>query len=134
MKTTSLRIDAGAKAIIGGMVVENTSGSDVELTVHGDGPVLESGEIINAKDADTPALRLYYVVMSMYVAPEKAFSDWNRNFIELSHDIVASAPSTSIIISEIGALVAAGKFEEAMKKCMYLLAYEDHLNKIAANG
>ena len=40
MKQTSLKIDAGAKAIIGGMVVENTSGSNVELLVHGDGPVL----------------------------------------------------------------------------------------------
>jgi flagellar biosynthesis regulator FlbT len=134
MKQTSLKIGAGAKAIIGGMVVENTSGSDVELVVHGDGPVLESDEIINAKDADTPALRLYYVVMSMYVAPEKAFSEWNKTFLELSRDIVASAPSTSIIISEIGALVAGGKFEDAMKKCLYLLAYEDHLSKLAATA
>lgn len=134
MKQTSLKIEAGAKAIIGGMVVENTSGSSIELLVHGDGPVLESNEIINAKDADTPSLKLYYVVMNMYVAPEKAFSDWNKTFLQLSRDIVSSAPSTSIIISEVGNLVAAGKFDEAMKKCMYLLAYEDHLSKYTARA
>ncbi len=128
MEPAILNLDPGEKGIVGKMVVENTTGVPIELSVEGDGPVLRDQQIIRAEDAVTPGLRLYYMVMSMYIDPD-TFEEAYKPFLEMSRELVSAVPSTSVIIAEIGAGLFEGDFRGAYEMCFQLLKYEEQLAK-----
>jgi flagellar protein FlbT len=137
MGTATLVLDPGEKGIVGSMVVENTTDAAIHLAVEGEGPVLRHKMMIRAEDANTPALKIYYAVMNMYLQPG-TFETASRPFLALCRELVEAVPSTGLIMADIGECLVAGDFRGALDKCFDLLRYEEYLegvarSKVAAN-
>lgn len=127
-----LTLDPGEKAAIGKMVVENVQDHAIQLEVSGDGPALRGKMIVQPQDANTPALKVYCMVVSMYLDPDK-FMTLADDFLALSRDIVTGVPSMGMLMADVGEAVRDGRFEDALGKSLELLQYEEFLTKVA-NG
>ncbi len=126
--STVLVLDPGEKGVVGDMMVVNDGEAPVELTVHGEGAVIREKHIIKADDATTPALKVYFMVMNMYLDPA-TFEAASKPFLELSRQLVTSVPSTGMIMADIGEYMMAGDFRGAFENCFALLEYEEMLEK-----
>ncbi len=127
---TVLALDPGEKGVVGNMMVVNDGEAPVKLTVQGEGPVIREKHIIKACDATTPALKIYYMVMNMYLDPA-TFEAASKPFLELSRELVTSVPSSGMIMADIGEYMIAGDFRAAFENCFTLLEYEEALEKAA---
>jgi len=130
MEANTLILDAGEKGVIGNMIVENTSDQPVQLSVRGSGPVLRDKMIIRQEDANTPCLKVYYMVMSMYLDP-RMFDRSYKPFLEMARELVTAVPSTGLLMADIGEYLLEGDFRSAFGKCFDLLRYEEILEKAA---
>lgn len=129
--STVIVLDPGEKGVVGDMMVVNDGEAPVELTVLGEGAVIREKHIIKARDATTPALKIYYMVMNMYLDPA-IFETASKPFLDLSRELVTSVPSTGMIMADIGEYIMAGDFRGAFENCFALLEYEEILEKAAA--
>ncbi|MGB0749322.1 MAG: flagellar biosynthesis repressor FlbT [Magnetospiraceae bacterium] len=119
--------------LVAGMQVTNTGTAPAELEITGEGPVLHEQQVIDEKDAITPALRMYYAIMNIYKEPA-TFADQYRPFLAMAKEMVKQVPSTGPFIAEIGDNLLDGHFRRALDSCMDLLAYEDALMKQLAEA
>lgn len=126
-----LVLDPGEKGVVGNMMVANDGEALVKLTVWGEGAVIREKYIIKADEATTPALKVYYMVMNMYMDPA-TFEAASKSFLDLSRELVNSVPSTGMIMADIGEYIMAGNFRGAFENCFALLEYEEVLEKAAA--
>ena len=123
-----LTLDPGETGVLGTMKVTNTNDATIELAVEGEGPVLRGKLILEPEDAVSPALKVYYMVMSMYL-DANAFEQFRKPFLELSRELVAAVPSTGILMAEIGENIIAGDYATAFAMCFELMKYEEVLEK-----
>jgi len=128
---TVLTLEPGERGVIGTQMVVNDSDAKVELTVQGDGAVIREKHIITAAEANTPALKVYYMVMNMYLDPA-SFETAYKPFLELSRELITTVPSTGMIMADIGECLMAGDHRGAFECCFALLQYEDILEKAAS--
>ena len=128
MSTEVLILDPGETGVVGTMKVTNTGGEAVELAVEGDGPVLRGKLILKAEDAVSPALKVYYMVMCMYLDPA-AFDEIGKPFLDLSRELIDAVPSTGLLMSEIAENIVTGDYATAFAMCFELMKYEDVLEK-----
>ncbi len=129
--SVALFLDPGEKGIVGDMTVVNDGEAPVKLTVRGEGVVIREKHVIKDEEATTPALKVYYMVMNMYLDPA-TFEAACKPFLELSRQLVTSVPSTGMIMADIGEYMMAGDFRAAFESCFALLEYEEVLEKAAA--
>ncbi|MHC8508515.1 MAG: flagellar biosynthesis repressor FlbT [Rhodospirillales bacterium] len=132
MEKRRLTLDPGEKAAIGKMAIENVQDHAIELDVTGEGPVLRGKMIVQPEDANTPSLKVYCMVVSMYLDPDK-FTAMSDDFLALSREIVLGVPSMGMLMADVGEAVRDGRFEDALGKSLELLKYEEFLTKVA-NG
>ncbi len=130
MDKVVLTLDPGEKGIVGNMVVENTNDSTIELGVQGDGPILRDKLMIKAEQATSPALKIYYMVMNMYLDPTGFESNY-KPFLDLSRELVSEVPSTGMIMADIGEALIGGDYRGAFEKCFELMEYEALLEQAA---
>ncbi len=128
-----LVLDPGEQGVVGSMVVENLGTAPAELAVFGEGPVLRGQMIIKPEDAVTPALKIYYVVMSIYLAPE-TFESNTEPFLNMAKELVNAVPSTGVIMADIGEALIGGDYKRALDKCFDLMKYEEYLESEMAKG
>ncbi len=79
MEANTLILEAGEKGVIGNMIVENINDAPIQLSVRGSGPVLRDKMIIRQEDATTPCLKVYYMVMTMYLDPGRSTAATSRS-------------------------------------------------------
>ncbi len=125
-----LTLDPGEAGVVGGMVVENIGPEEVNLAVRGDGAVIRDKMIIKAEDAVSPALKIYFMVMTMYKDPN-LFLTGHKEFLALSRELIAAVPSTGMIMADIGENLIIGDFRAAFEACFELMAYEQVLEEAA---
>lgn len=130
MDANTLILDAGEKGVIGNMVVENVNDGPIQLSVRGEGPVLRDKMMIRQEDANTPCLKIYYLVMTMYLDP-RTFDRTYKPFLEMCRELVTAVPSTGLLMADIGEYLLAGDFRSAFAKSFDLLRYEEILEKAA---
>ena len=130
MAAEILILDPGEKAVVGNMMIENTNEILIELAVEGDGPVLREKMMIKAEDAVSPALKIYYMVMKMYLDPD-GFENMHMPFLDLSRELITEVPSTGMIMADIGENLIGGEFRNALDICYLLIQYEHQLENIA---
>ena len=120
-----LSLKPGEKVIIGGAVIENGI-SPSTLNIQNKVPVLRERDIITEDKADTPCKQLYLLLQLMYIGgipnPELA-----NLYGKLVADIIAAAPSTKNLISNITGYILDGKYYQALKKAQSLIKYEEEL-------
>lgn len=127
-----LKIDlkAGEKFIINGAVV--TVGKDGRsLVLETDAMLLRDRDVMQAEDADTPAKRIYFHIMLMYIDPD------NRSVYEPIYkrlvDELGEVTGLAEIKTALGHIkrdVEAGLFYRALKTCKAIIAVETEILKI----
>jgi flagellar biosynthesis regulator FlbT len=128
MEKVNLILDPGEKGLVGKMALTNIGRQAVRLRVQGEGPVLREKQMIRAKQATTPALKVYYMLQNMYLDPS-SFEKTSKAFLDLTRELVNQVPSTGMIMSEIGEFLIAGDFKKAFEKSYDLLRYEELLSQ-----
>ena len=128
METIKLTLGPGEEALVGVMAVRNEESQEISISIRGDGPVLRRELIINHTDADTPALRVYYLVTLMYMAPG-SFSSLTDHFLKATGDMIAFAPASVELMAEIGQLIIEEKYHAAHQLCFELMAIEESMGQ-----
>jgi flagellar protein FlbT len=127
----SLKIDLkpGEKFIVNGAVL--TAGKRrVSLVLENKAVLLRSKDIMQEREADTPAKRIYFAIMLMYIGNgEPAY---NERFLHFLNDYlgVTTLREVRAVLLEIKDDVESGRFYQAMRNCKDLIAFEARLLKL----
>jgi flagellar biosynthesis repressor protein FlbT len=128
-----LELKPGERLILGGSVVTN-DGRRTRLAIEGAMPVLREKDIMTARQANSPAKRLYLAVQHIYTGrrTQQSYSAYRA----LIRGIAEAAPSTRPFIDSINNRILTGELYEALKETRKLIAYEKELVKVnyAANA
>jgi flagellar protein FlbT len=122
-----IELKPGERLILGGCVVTN-DGRRTRLAIEGAMPVLREKDIMTARQANSPAKRLYLAVQRMYTS--KRTPENYTAYRDLIHGIVKAAPSTRPFIDKINNRILTGKLYEALKEARKLIAHERELVKV----
>jgi flagellar protein FlbT len=124
-----LTLKAGERIVVGGAVI--TNGSTVaNLLVENRVPLLREKDILSEAQATSPCKRIYLVIQLMYIG-DGLTSELSQLYWELVRDVLAAAPSTKDLISQISAYIVDSSFYPALKVAKKLISYEEELIKHA---
>ena len=110
------------KMIIDGAVITNGA-NRCELYIENNVPILRQKDILNEKDADTPAGRIYFAIQLMYV-DDRNLELHHKNYWKLVQDFIQAAPSVLPLIDAISDLILKGQYYQALKLARNLIDYE----------
>jgi len=120
-----LTLKPGERVIIAGAVL--TNGPTVShLLVENRVPLLRQKDILTEDQATTPCRKVYLVVQLMYIG-EGLTTELAQLYWDLVRDILAAAPSTNDLISELSAYIVDLNFYPALKIAKKLISYEEEL-------
>jgi len=127
-----LKIDlkTGEKFIINGAVI--TVGKDGRsLVLETDAMLLRDRDVMQAEEADTPAKRIYFHIMLMYIDPDNR-TVYEPIYDRLMNDLASATTLTEIrtALDHIRRDVEKGLFYRALKTCKAIIAVETEILKI----
>jgi flagellar protein FlbT len=126
-----LKIDLkpGEKFVINGAVL-SVGRDGRSLLLQNEAVLLREKDIMQEEDANTPAKRIYFVIMLMYIDPANS-QDYTEKYRRLAIDFVRAAPMTDVtdLLSAIDKDVASGNFYQALRSCRKLFDIEDAIFK-----
>lgn len=111
--------------LLGGALLKNGEHL-AQFTVENEVPILRQKDILSERQADTICKKIYFVIQLMYFEPENLASH-HKTFWELVRILSAAVPSVLPLINEIGELILADRFYQALKISRKLIAYEEEL-------
>ncbi|WP_430437181.1 flagellar biosynthesis repressor FlbT [Oceanibaculum nanhaiense] len=129
IKTMPLR--PGQKLVINGAVVRmGSDGSSLELDLKT--PVLTEDELLSEADATTPATRIYFLLLVMYLDP----SSYDATYLPFMDRMIELLQATTIRevrenLRIIMQCVEAGRQYEALQACRALVLFEKEVLAIA---
>lgn len=122
-----LRLKPGEKLIVNGAVM--TAGENgATLVLHNPASLLRGKDVITEEEVTTPARRLYYIVMCMYIERERRVDlmpDFLAYLQKLHDENLQSEFRQSLIY--IHNDVSAGEFYRALKTCKAVIALENEI-------
>jgi len=124
-----LTLKPGERVILGGAVIKNGP-AVAHLLIENQVTLLRQKDILTEAEATTPCKKIYLVVQLMYVG-EGLTSELAQLYWELVRDILAAAPSTNDLISQMSAYIVESSFYPALKVAKKLISYEEELLKHA---
>jgi len=113
------------KVIIGGAVLKNCA-SSCHLLVENNVTILRQADIITEHDANTPCRRIYLAIQLMYIDEQRS-AEIHPLYWDLVRELLAAAPSTKNLISEISEYILQKQYYQALKHTKKLIAYEEEL-------
>ncbi len=120
-----LSLKPGEKLVINGAVVENGD-RRATLVLQNKASVLREKDIMQEHEADSPARRIYWPVMMMYLSgkPEEQLYD---NFVMRMTEFMGAIQNPPILAEcvSVSRDVMAGEYYKALLRCRKLIAYED---------
>lgn len=120
-----LTLKPGERIIVGGAVLTNGS-SVANLLVENRVPLLRQKDILTEVEATSPCKKIYLVVQLMYIG-DGLTSELAQVYWDLVRDVLAAAPSTKDLISQISAYIVGSDFYPALKIAKKLISYEEEL-------
>ena len=122
----ALRIELkpGERILIGDCVITN-SNQRARFLVDGRVPILREKDIVTARQADTPAKRVYLAVQLMYTSHDPRAH--HQTYFALVRDFVAAAPSAWPLIESINNQILSGDLYKALKTTRKLIRFEQEL-------
>lgn len=120
-----LTLKPGERIIVGGAVLTNGS-SVANLLVENRVPLLRQKDILTEVEATSPCKKIYLVVQLMYIG-DGLTSELAQVYWNLVRDVLAAAPSTKGLISQISAYIVGSDFYPALKIAKKLISYEEEL-------
>lgn len=119
-----LSLKPGERFVLNGAVLANGD-RRANLIIQNKASILREKDIIQQSEADTPAKRIYFPVMMMYLDPETS-SDYFDDFALRMSDFMAVVknPEMLTLCVAISKEVMASNYYKALMKCRKLFAYE----------
>jgi flagellar biosynthesis repressor protein FlbT len=125
----SLKIELkpGERFILGGCVVTNDN-RRTRLAIEGAVPILREKDIMTARQANSPAKRLYLAVQRVYT--NKRTKENYAAYRALIREMTKAFPNTQPFIDSIYNRMLTGERYEALEETRRLIAYEKELVKV----
>jgi flagellar biosynthesis repressor protein FlbT len=122
-----VRLKPSEKVVINGAVI--TAGENgATLVLHNKAALLRAKDIMQEQDANTPAKRVYFMIMLMYLDPQNK-DDYMDRYMEFMMDMMAATtlPELKRSLALIHVDVGAGEFYRALKTCRAVMKLESEL-------
>jgi flagellar protein FlbT len=124
-----LTLKPGERVILAGAVLQNGP-TTAHLLIENQVSLLRQKDILTEEQANTPCKKIYLVVQLMYIG-EGLNAELAGIYWGLLHDVLAAAPSTNDLISQMSAYIVDSNYYPALKVAKKLIAYEEELLKHA---
>ena len=124
-----LKLKPHEKVVIGNTVIENGAKS-ASFLIHSKTTILREKDIMTAEQADSPAKRIYYVSLLMYLAGSIEDSkEHHAAFFQLTKEFMEACPTQRVIdiITELGGKILEDDFYGALKAAKSLIEYESDI-------
>ena len=122
-----LTLKPGERVIVAGAVITNGP-TVVHLQIENQVTLLRQRDIITEAEATTPCKKIYLVIQLMYIG-DGLTSELAQVYWDLVRDVLAAAPSTNDLITQISANIVNSSFYTALKIAKKLISYEEELIK-----
>ncbi|EAP91503.1 MAG: flagellar biosynthesis repressor FlbT [Oceanicaulis sp.] len=122
-----LSLKPGEKFVLNGAVVENGD-RRATLVLQNKASVLREKDIMQEHEVDTPAKRIYFPVMMMYLSSTSQDGLYDEFVLRMTEFM--NAVGSSEVLSEcvsVSREVMAGEFYKALLRCRKLIQYEAKL-------
>ncbi|MHB8120716.1 MAG: flagellar biosynthesis repressor FlbT [Desulfuromonadaceae bacterium] len=124
-----LTLKPGEKVILGGAVIKNGP-TVAHLQIENKVTLLRQKDILTEAEATTPCKKIYLVIQLMYIG-DGLTPELDKVYWDLVRDVLAAAPSTNDLISQMSAYIVDSSFYSALKIARKLISYEEELIKHA---
>jgi flagellar protein FlbT len=119
-----LSLKPGEKFVLNGAVLANGD-KRISLVIQNKACVLREKDIMQPRDAKTPARRIYLAIMMMYLDGEASEEPYNEFALRMTEFMSAIAtPGVLASCVEISRDVAQGAYYKALISCRKLFDYE----------
>ena len=125
-----LTLKPGERVILGGAVIKNGP-AVAHLQIENRVTLLRQKDILTEIEATTPCKKIYLVIQLMYIG-DGLTSELTQLYWDLVRDVLAAAPSTNDLISQMSAYIVESSFYPALKIAKKLISYEEELIEHAA--
>lgn len=122
-----LSLKPGERFVVNGAVLQNGDRRAV-LLLQNKASILREKDIIQPEEANTPAKRIYFPIMVMYLDPENAGGAYDE-FVLRMNEFMGAVGSPEVLKEcvAISRDVMAQDYYKALTKCRKLLTYEQGL-------
>jgi flagellar biosynthesis repressor protein FlbT len=122
-----LSLKPGERFVVNGAVLQNGDRRAV-LLLQNKASILREKDIIQPEQADSPAKRIYFPIMMMYLEPSDS-SRFYDDFVMRMNEFMGAIRSPDILKEcvTISRDVMAAEYYRALTRCRKLLAYEQEL-------
>lgn len=119
-----LSLKPGEKLVLNGAVVENGD-RRATLILQNKASVLREKDIMQEHEADTPAKRIYFPVMMMYIA-QTAEREIYEQFVLRMTEFMNAIVNPEVLAEcvSVSRDVMAGEYYKGLLRCRKLIAYE----------
>jgi flagellar protein FlbT len=121
----NLTLKPGERVILAGAVIKNGL-TVAHLLIENQVTLLRQKDILTEIEATTPCKKIYLVVQLMYIGGGLT-DELTQAYWELVRGVLAAAPSTNDLISQISAYIVESSFYPALKVAKKLISYEEEL-------
>ena len=119
-----VELKPGERILIGECVLTNGK-QRTRFLIEGKTPILREKDILTARQADTPAKRIYLAALLMYTSRDARAH--HGTYFALVRDLVRAVPSAWPQIEIINNHILTGDMYKALKEAKKLITYEQEL-------
>src|SRR5262245_46751095 len=121
-----LSLRPGEKFVVNGAVVQNGD-RRAALVLQNKASVLREKDIMQPEEADSPARRIYFPIMLMYLDDEEGRETAHAEFANRLAEFMGAVRDPGILAECVGVSreVIAGEYYRALMRCRKLMAYEE---------
>jgi flagellar protein FlbT len=122
-----LSLKPGERFVVNGAVLQNGDRRAV-LLLQNKASILREKDIIQPDEANTPAKRIYFPIMMMYLDPSEADKFYDEFVLRLN-EFMGAIRSTDVLKEcvSLSREVMAADYYKALTRCRKLLTYEQGL-------
>ncbi|KAF0118435.1 MAG: flagellar protein FlbT [Rhodospirillaceae bacterium] len=119
------------KVLIGNAVIAS-GGSKAEIVVMNTVPVVRERDVLTEEEADTPAKRVYFIILSMYADPGTE-TLYHKTYFRLIREFIDASRNEKVLdmIVNMSQKILSGNHYQALKICRKLITYEERVLGIA---
>ena len=121
-----LSLKPGEKFVLNGAVVQNGDRRSA-LLLQNKASVLREKDIMQAEEAATPARRIYFPVMMMYLEPAGGGESLHDEFVQRLSEFMGAVRNPDVLTDcvNISRHVMIREYYKALMLCRRLIEYED---------
>ena len=129
-----LSLKPGERFVLNGAVVENGD-RRATLILQNKASVLREKDIMQEHEADTPAKRIYFPVMMMYLSSSSQDGLYDAFVLRMTEFMnVIKNPDVLTDCVTVSREVMSGEYYKALLRCRKLIAYEKELMSPGGDG